>query len=573
MNSQEKLNYIYYNGYNYSQTKFSASETNDFFDLDFTKLLHNNLFNCDNSQQNLTSVFDFSEIFSDFEGNQVNERQRYLLEFFVINNVNNVDSLLSNMPRELEFSFFNSLYNELKLIDNQSFWFSYILFCLKKEDRIDFFNNSIDELSDNEILKVIRELYEQGQDLVLSKIMNNERAIDVAVKLINPPFFYEMIEELNLPNSTIDKRNRELRSILTNYKEYDIEDVKQVFCDLYLHDTLNNALIDIKTVIECAEDDVTIREKIGDDFKRLCNMYEFLKGDNKDIQSSEAMINENDIINYEKLAKYYLMCQQRFKELVDEAISKDITENIEPRIVKSSSGKDVKVYDIENQTERQRHFVKLISTLPLAKDAKIFKQTYYSKENSEYRYNRRSCSLINEKKLLALYGGKNRIAFGYNDIKNRIITSATVGKGATDGNENKYRRHRKSRKSSYISLDKFIDETQNYTEVTVNKGQADAIMVPNYILTTNDNPTTFEIDVAAEFNIPIQYVKLEKYKQEPTMELNLEQYLYYLFERTPIQRLRDRKENLGMNAGYRIETPSVSSGASPTKDSNEDLER
>ena len=136
MNSQEKLNYIYYNGYNYSQTKFSASETNDFFDLDFTKLLHNNLFNCDNSQQNLTSVFDFSEIFSDFEGNQVNERQRYLLEFFVINNVNNVDSLLSNMPRELEFSFFNSLYNELKLIDNQSFWFSYILFCLKKEDRI-----------------------------------------------------------------------------------------------------------------------------------------------------------------------------------------------------------------------------------------------------------------------------------------------------------------------------------------------------------------------------------------------------------------------------------------------------
>ena len=29
---------LYYNGYNYNQTKFSASETNDFFDLDFRKL-------------------------------------------------------------------------------------------------------------------------------------------------------------------------------------------------------------------------------------------------------------------------------------------------------------------------------------------------------------------------------------------------------------------------------------------------------------------------------------------------------------------------------------------------------
>ena len=132
--------------------------------------------------------------------------------------------------------------------------------------------------------------------------------------------------------------------------------------------------------------------------------------------------------------------------------------------------------------------------------------------------------------MTSLFGGKNRITFGYDDLNGRIITSATLHDGGTDGNEERFRRHRKVRKSSYLSVDKFIASTQGHTELTV-MGTTGEVMKPSYILITRDAPTQFEIDVAAEFGIPIKYVNISKYEQQPDIRYSPEDYDYYSFER------------------------------------------
>lgn len=565
MDIQEKLEFIKYNTYKYEHKTFNSSETADFFDLDFSKLLYENASRITNSQHDLLSAFDFSEIFSEFN-DSVDDRQRYILKFLVIKGVKNVDKLLDNMPIELEFNFFQELYKELHSKDSRPFWFSRIASCLKKEDRVQFVSASIDELADDEILFLIRDLYEEKDDAILTQLMNDERISDIAIKRVNAPFFYEMIEELNLPNSLLERRRIELENILTNYQEYDVSDVKNAFCELHFHDTLKNSLIDIETIIDFANDDSVFREELGEAYNSLCNIYNYLSGDNESSIPDISLLDSGGI-NNETLSKYYSRCQERFKELVSEAINQDVTENIEPRIVISSSGEEVQVYDIENQTEKQRKVTMLVSTIPCSDSATEFKQIYYSDNNGEIKKNRRSCSLVNQTKLSSLFGGKNRITFGYEDLSGRIITSATLGDGITDGNEEILRKSRKIMKSSYSSVDKFVAGTQGHTEVTVNMGETNQVMQPSYILITRENPTQFEIDLAAEFQIPIRYVNIEKYRQEPNPVYSPPQEYEYFngFEKKEVQRLKANEGKSGYDDCMEDDTVRASSVQNATQ--------
>ncbi len=533
MDIQEKLKLIQYCGYKYKGKKWNANETKDFFDLAFSQLLFENTFNITNSQQELLSYFDFQEIFNNFE-NGMTDVQSYLLKFMAIKGVKGLDLLLQNMPYNLEEQIFYQLYVDLKSKDNRPFWLSRIIFCIKNQNKIQFINNIINIADDNEILFLIKDLYENKNDNTLTDLLNNERFANIATEKISAPFFYEMVDDLHLSNDFVIKRENELKNIIINYQDYDINDVKNAYCDLYFHDIPKNVSLDIKTIIDFANDDPTFKnEYIGELYDILCNIYAFLNNDIEYSNTTNLLLN-NGQLNHEILSKCYLMCQKRFKELVSQSVNKNITENIEPKTLLSSSGNEVKFYNIENQTEIQKHVTMLVSTIPCSEDAIEFKQIYYSDKNGEIKNGRRSCSLVNETKLSSLFGGKNRITFGYDDLNGRIITSATLGDGGTDGNEERFRRHRKVRKSSYLSVDKFVACTQGHTEVTVNMGTTGEVMKPGYILITRDTPTQFEIDVAAEFGIPIRYVNISKYEQQPDISYSPEDYDYYSFERKTI---------------------------------------
>lgn len=533
MKIEEKLELIKYSGYRYKGKKWDAIETKDFFDLDFSKLLFDNTFNIMNTQKQLLSYFDFQEIFKDFD-NGINDIQNFLIKFMTIKGVLGLDLLLKNMPYNLEEQFFHQFYEELKNKNSKPFWLSIVISCIKDQHKLQFISNIINDVNDDEILYLIKDLYENKKDIVLTNLLTNERFANIAVERINAPFFYEMLEELHLVNELKIKRENELRNIIISYQDYDINDVKNAYCDLYFHDIPKNVILDIKTIIDFANDDDTFKnEYIGELYNVLCSVYALL---NNDVEYSNADIQllNNILLNHNMLSKCYLMCQRRFKQLVSKSVNRNVTENIKPKTLVSSSGNEVKFYNIENQTINQKNVTMLVSTIPCSEDASTFKQIYYSDKNGEIKNKRRSCSLVNETKLTSLFGGENRITFGYDDLSGRIITSATLSDGGTDGNEERFRRHRKVRKSSYLSIDRFIACTQGHTEITVNMGTTGEVMKPSYILITRNTPTQFEIDVAAEFDIPIRYVNINKYEQKPDIQNFSEDYDYYNFEREKI---------------------------------------
>lgn len=533
MKIEEKLELIKYSGYRYKGKKWDAIETKDFFDLDFSKLLFDNTFNIMNTQKQLLSYFDFQEIFKDFD-NGINDIQNFLIKFMTIKGVLGLDLLLKNMPYNLEEQFFHQFYEELKNKNSKPFWLSIVISCIKDQHKLQFISNIINDVNDDEILYLIKDLYENKKDIVLTNLLTNERFANIAIERINAPFFYEMLEELHLVNELKIKRENELRNIIISYQDYDINDVKNAYCDLYFRDIPKNVILDIKTIIDFANDDDTFKnEYIGELYNVLCNVYALL---NNDVEYSNANIQllNNILLNHNMLSKCYLMCQRRFKQLVSKSVNRNVTKNIKPKTLVSSSGNEVKFYNIENQTINQKNVTMLVSTIPCSEDASTFKQIYYSDKNGEIKNKRRSCSLVNETKLTSLFGGENRITFGYDDLSGRIITSATLSDGGTDGNEERFRRHRKVRKSSYLSIDRFIACTQGHTEITVNMGTTGEVMKPSYILITRNTPTQFEIDVAAEFGIPIRYVNINKYEQKPDIQNFSEDYDYYNFEREKI---------------------------------------
>lgn len=531
MNTKDKYRTIEYTKYKYEGRKYNSDETEEFFDLDLSKLLYENTDKIINSQNDLLSYFDFSKLFRDFSSG-ISQIQNYLLKFMVLKNVRDRNQLLKDMPDNLEVSFFSKLYIELYENDNRPFWFSRIVNSLKKQNQIPFIESVITEVTDDELLYLLKDLYENKNDQTLRALLKNERLIDIAVDRINAPFFYEMVEELNLPDNLIEKRKQRQKYIIDNSKDYKTAIVKDAYCDLLFHNLPSNVLLDLKTIIEFANTDNTLRDNyLKDIYDILYATYNSLTSESFDPKDLMATP-----INYEIIAKSYTLCQKRFQDLVSQSINKDITDGIEPKTLLSSNGIPVKVYEIENQTENQKNITMLLSTIPSTNSAKDFKNIYCSNQNGEITKGRRSCSIVDEAHLNLLFGGENRIVLGYDDISGRIITSATLGDGRTDGNEIRYRKHRKVNRSSFLPISNFIENTQSHNELTINMGTTNQVMQPSYLLVTR-TPTQLEIDIAAEFQIPIRKISINKYEQKPHMSFISEDYDYYHFEKEKVENI------------------------------------
>lgn len=533
MNTKDKYRTIEYTKYKYEGRKYNSDETEEFFDLDLSKLLYENTDKIINSQNDLLSYFDFSKLFRDFSSG-ISQIQNYLLKFMVLKNVRDRNQLLKDMPDNLEVSFFSKLYIELYEKDNRPFWFSSIVNSLKSRNQIPFIKSVISEITDDELLYLIKDLYENRNDQTLRALLSYKRFIDVAVNRVNAPFFYEMIEELNLPapDSLIEKRKERQKYIVDNSKDYKTAIVKDAYCDLLFHNLPSNVLLDLKTIIEFANADKTLRDNyLKDIYDILYATYNSLTSESFDPKDLMATP-----INYEVIAKSYTLCQKRFQDLVSQSINKDITDGIEPKTLLSSNDIPVKVYEIENQTENQKNITMLLSTIPSSSNAKEFKNIYCSNQNGEITKGRRSCSIVDEAHLNLLFGGKNRIVLGYDDISGRIITSATLGDGRTDGNEIRYRKHRKVNRSSFLPISNFIENTQSHNELTINMGTTNQVMQPSYLLVTR-TPTQLEIDIAAEFQIPIRKISIDKYEQKPHMPFISEDYDYYHFEKEKVENI------------------------------------
>ena len=68
-------------------------------------------------------------------------------------------------------------------------------------------------------------------------------------------------------------------------------------------------------------------------------------------------------------------------------------------------------------------------------------------------------------------------------------------------------------------------------------GTTNQVMQPSYLLVTR-TPTQLEIDIAAEFQIPIRKISIDKYEQKPHMPFVSEDYDYYHFEKEKVENIR-----------------------------------
>jgi hypothetical protein len=543
MDLDNKINYIGNTHYRYENKTYNSEETLDYFDLDLARSLFENVNSFINCQDTLLTYFDFSKIFNNPDNMEL---QRYLYDFMILKQTDGIDILLELMPLEKRIELVNNAFNDIH--EKHPVYFGSIISTLKNdEEKVLFFNTKIDLLSDDEIVNMIKSIYDSNNPESLKTIMQNERVMDIAVKTINPPFFYEMVEKLNLGEEFITKRIDMLKEIISNYDEYNPKDVKEAYIELLCRNTLNNSSLDLFAIKEYADNDENVKQELMETYDIISKLVEFMDNPRELTEKDINLLSSEIPINHEYISKLFLLCQKHFENDIEEESSKDVYDGLSPRIITSSNGKEVEIYDLENQGPSQRELPMLVSTVPLYRnDAKGFIEAYYSQENGDVKYGRRSCSLIDETKLDCLFCGQDRITFGFTDLSDRKLIASNITDGGTDGNDFRFGKERRVRRNVLLPVKKFVEKTKHHTEILLASEEKGIPMKPAFILVSGKEPTQLEIDIAAEFGIPIRKVNKEKYEQVPDNKMGYpyKEYDYYSFSRTPISKVNEKDMNM-----------------------------
>lgn len=534
MSLDEKYKIIEYRKYLYSPKKYyDAFETKDFFDDELCKQLLKNINELTNAMTTLGEHFDFSLIFSNID-KEPSEFQEYLLTFLILKEVKNID-FVKKIKQDSILSIMDKIY--LKNESNDKNILSKIIKVLDDDQAIIFINHHINQLSDEQIANCIKMLYADNKDNILKNIiLSNNKFQQVFIFSVPQPFFYEMVEMLQLDDSFIINRQQYLKSILSEPTKYSNETLKDTLCDYYFNERFYNVMLDLKTITE-ALDSIKFNDCPAELKSILDKYYLFFRDfDYKKEEEITKFVEEFDI-NKKLLDKMYEYAQKLFKDSILQSINNRF-ENVKKSTIKSSSGKDVSINYFSNDTFEEE-VVMLISTIPVEHSALDFIKKFFGTENGELRYKRRSCSLINQSRLTSTFGtGNHRIMFGYSDLSERKITSATLADGQTDGNEIKYRKKRKTRRCRFINIQDFILQTKAHNEISLEyeKELDYKINIPSYILVIDREPSQLEIDIADYMNIPIRIFDTTKYIQDYSEKKRdvEEQYDYAFYPKLPI---------------------------------------
>lgn len=534
MNLEEKYKIIEYHKYSYSPKKhYDAFETKDFFDDELCKVLLKRVNEIVNVIEDMGEYFDFSLIFSNI-GNELSEIQENLLTFLILKKVKNIN-FVQKIEKASVQSIMDNIY--LKNINNDKHMLYKIIGVLDEEQTIIFINRHLNNLSDEQIANFIKTLYISNKDNILKNIiMNNNRFKEVFIVNITQPFFYEIVERLQLDESFIINRQNHLKSILAEPTKYCNETLKDALCDYYFNDRFYNVMLDLKTITEALDSFKT--NDYPSEIKLILNKYYmFFKEFDSKTEEEIAKFVEEFNINKKLLDQMYEYAQRLFKDSILAKINNKI-ENLKNSTVKSSSDKEVPIIYFSNENF-EKEIVMLISTITIEDTAEEFIKKFFGKDNGELRTRRRSCSLINQSRLTSTFGNQgNRIMFGYSDLSERKITSATLTDGQTDGNEIKYGKKRKTRRCRFINVQDFILKTQAHNEISIEyDGKSDyKINIPSYIVVIDRKPNQKEIDIAGYMNIPIRIFDTAKYIQDNSEKKRdvEEQYDYTFYMKTPV---------------------------------------
>ncbi len=389
--------------------------------------------------------------------------------------------------------------------------------------------------------------YEQAvRDLIKAE----PKAIDFVISELSNDQFWRVVRNLHLPNEVIQKRLQCDIDILKDSKNHSLGSVQYALSDLWFRMNPDSFRQRLKTLAE--------RAKFSQEYKKIYEEYQayyekieaFLKLKEGEVTEQQIASMIDDLVAESKKFTedktnseiFDAVCEQAesgFRSELDSMLKSSqetMFNGIEPEVIKSSSGKEVKVFKMQNQTENQRHFeilARSVSNYDMQDEES--RKRYFEKIKS-YPY--MSYSLFTE--TLNRQFLKNGVMFGYSSTGEAEMLSCTVRDGQT--NQTYLDTGRYILRQNYLPVDEFVRQTDEYNELVLRNSQQ---LSPSMIICLTYPPNDVSIELAEKFNVPIVFIDREAYSQREQVSAPMEWYENKPYLDTPLKLAKAKEHSEG----------------------------
>lgn len=358
-----------------------------------------------------------------------------------------------------------------------------------------------------EIIRKVNKLLiiEDLDEKEINDILSDDVIIYIITKT-NAKTFEKIMNILNYPDKLIQQRKDIENDLLNDINNVNKSYVQDLISQIYFKDYVKNTLLNIETIIETINSKKDLIEIINDNILKLLNNLKYFFSlninelNNYDLNNLILILNElrsqNKLYIIDKL--FSLVQKSFYLEMKNSLNKSKILNGINYEEI-NLNGRCAKYYKLQCQTENQKQFYLLTRTNKI--------EDYMLKDNAKKEYikafeNKKylSYSLI-DNHIYDSFSSKDRIIFGYDDIKNNYIMSSNTHDGQT--NQYALKDNFYVIKQQYLSLKDFLIKTDKYNEIVLKN---DIPILPSYIISNTEIPSRKIIEVSINMNIPIIYL-------------------------------------------------------------------
>lgn len=358
-----------------------------------------------------------------------------------------------------------------------------------------------------EIIRKVNKLLiiEDLDEKEINDILSDDVIIYIITKT-NAKTFEKIMNILNYPDKLIQQRKDIENDLLNDINNVNKSYVQDLISQIYFKDYAKNTLLNIETIIETINSKKDLKEMINDNILKSLNNLKYFFSlninelNNYDLNNLILILNElrsqNKLYIIDKL--FSLVQKSFYLEMKNSLNKSKILNGINYEEI-NLNGRCAKYYKLQCQTENQKQFYLLTRTNKI--------EDYMLKDNAKKEYikafeNKKylSYSLI-DNHIYDSFSSKDRIIFGYDDIKNNYIMSSNTHDGQT--NQYALKDNFYVIKQQYLSLKDFLIKTDKYNEIVLKN---DIPILPSYIISNTEIPSRKIIEVSINMNIPIIYL-------------------------------------------------------------------
>ena len=358
-----------------------------------------------------------------------------------------------------------------------------------------------------EIIRKVNKLLiiEDLDEKEINDILSDDVIIYIITKT-NAKKYEKIMNILNYPDKLIQQRKDIENDLLNDINNVNKSYVQDLISQIYFKDYAKNTLLNIETIIETINSKKDLKEMINDNILKLLNNLKYFFSlninelNNYDLNDLILILNELRSQNkLDIIDKLFSLVQKSFYLEMKNSFNKSkILNGINYEEI-NLNGRCAKYYKLQCQTENQKQFYLLTRTNKI--------EDYMLKDNAKKEYikafeNKKylSYSLI-DNHIYDSFSSKDRIIFGYDDIKNNYIMSSNTHDGQT--NQYALKDNFYVIKQQYLSLKDFLIKTDKYNEIVLKN---DIPILPSYIISNTEIPSRKIIEVSINMNIPIIYL-------------------------------------------------------------------